>query len=346
MNFVTYENRREDFPSLQLLVLSFAKHMPKARFHIPCGGLHNASISWLADQKSVVLDEEFTPSGEGWSIKPSILLHYLDRLGERVTWIDSDIIAQCNPRRLFNAQTKHEVILCSEVPALDQGSLVRTQGHGLKVGRLLPYSVNSSIVSVTEHHKLLLQRWMVLLQQEDYLVNQRDHKFKDRPPHHRSDQDVLTALLGSSEFQNVPIKLVRTWTDIVHSLFRSPHYPLGKRLATLHRGEPPLLHAQNYKVWRHVGATKQLTSGGKMDPHWQYSTYRLAAKRYSDDLAPASRLWMFDLETAQTRRWTRLFPNRPSIAGPRLMWDCLLISIKRPVNAIRMALCWLSGHRS
>jgi len=63
------------------------------------------------------------------------------------------------------------------------------------------------------------------------------------------DQDVLTALLGSRDFGEVPLQLLRRGRDVVQS-FDASTYTVRERLENGPRRLPPLVHAQRQKPWR------------------------------------------------------------------------------------------------
>ena len=56
-----------------------------------------------------------------------------------------------------------------------------------------------------------------------------------------SDQDVLNALLGSEEFACLPIRILKTGLDVIHS-GGALAYSLSERLRGLVRPIPPFVH--------------------------------------------------------------------------------------------------------
>ena len=62
------------------------------------------------------------------------------------------------------------------------------------------------------------------------------------------DQEVLTALLGSRPFGDVPLRLLQRGREIVHS-GNAAAYTVRERLENLRHGLPPFLHAMRLKPW-------------------------------------------------------------------------------------------------
>jgi hypothetical protein len=174
--------------------------------------------------------------------------------------------------------------------AQNQGSAQRTENWGLPMGRVLPTTVNSGIVRATTAHRPLLAAWDRLLAHPLYLQAQAQAWYT-RPPHMLGDQDVLTALLGSAHFSDVPLQLLRRGRDIAQC-FGPAGFTVGERLASLAHGAPALIHAMGPKPW----APAKGTGGGlaarigttyrRMDA--ELSPYARAAAELQDRLgAPA-----------------------------------------------------------
>jgi hypothetical protein len=92
-----------------------------------------------------------------------------------------------------------------------------------------------------------MERWWELLQSKEYQLAQQKG-YTQSPIHMKGDQDVLTALLVSSEFSHIPIRLLRRGRNIV--LFDGIFgYTVGNRLRNLFRGASPLIHITGLKPW-------------------------------------------------------------------------------------------------
>lgn len=334
MHIVTYENRLPHFCSLRLLVLSLRRHWAAAMVHVPRHGLPDQPVDWLRAQPNVTLHDDMQVGGEGWNVKVSILRQMLARLRGRVTWMDADIVVQSDPSALFAALDADDLVLCEEsYRGTGRGSQIRTRGIGLPMGRELGFTANSCILSVTNRHSALLEDWAGLAASPAYL-EQQARPYHERPRHYVGDQDLLTALLGSRDFAAQPLRRVRSGKDIAHSMLASD-YPLGQRLMSLVRGEPPLAHAQGLKVWLHGHDD----TGRKLAV--QQSAYRLAAKSYSDQMGAEDRAWISGIDTGPTRVLTTLFPRRPSLAGLPLG---LAGSVRMTLSKIKQAV--LGGLKS
>ena len=69
-----------------------------------------------------------------------------------------------------------------------------------------------------------------------------------RPRHMFSDQDVLTALLCSEEFHNVPVMILRRGRDILQ-YYGEMGFTLAERIICMLNGMPTFLHQQGSKPW-------------------------------------------------------------------------------------------------
>jgi hypothetical protein len=100
---------------------------------------------------------------------------------------------------------------------------------------------------MTVAHRPLLLQWQQLLQSEVYRDAQ-SRAFTNRPLHLTSDQDVLTALLASSEFADIPICTLARGADIIQFMGLYG-YPLADRIRNIMLGMPTFVHAQANKPW-------------------------------------------------------------------------------------------------
>jgi hypothetical protein len=135
----------------------------------------------------------------------------------------------------------------------------RTMAWQLAVGRKVPFTLNTGVLRITQQHQALLQRWCDLLGSPAYEKAQRQFWY-ERPAHLVGDQDVLTALLGSSEFADVPLHILRRGTGVIQ-YFGFSAYTLVERWQTLRHGLPAFIHCQGWKPWhirrQHTGDLKQ-----------------------------------------------------------------------------------------
>ena len=73
------------------------------------------------------------------------------------------------------------------------------------------------MLRVTSIHIPLLKRWAELLEDPRY-QHWQTQDFSQRPIHCWSDQDALTALLGSQEFEHVNVRILKTGRNVIHCL--------------------------------------------------------------------------------------------------------------------------------
>jgi hypothetical protein len=275
IDLCTYEDREEDYLAQKLLVKSLQSFSPSCRLHIPIEGLTQDQLQWLREQPNVVIVFNFAPRARGWDIKPDLLGHLLGRGIDRVTWIDSDIIVTGELAPLFSELDDATLVAAEEGYRADNvGTVCRARALGLPTGRELHWDVCSAVVSVTARHEELLKDWASLTRRSDYADAQRHI---NSPFYLTGDQELLSGLLGSAKFSDVPVRRLSSGRDIVHC--QAPHfYPLGARLQTVVRGEPPLVHAQAAKPWR------QGFSRGTNPLRRPIMLYERVAQRYASDL--------------------------------------------------------------
>jgi len=276
MKFCAYEDRPSDLIGLKLLALSLSRFCPGASLELTVPGAPEAFVRWAAARPNVVLRAEPIAGRSGYDIKPYLLLRLLAS-GERgAIWIDSDIIVTADVQRFFNGLEDSTILVAEEYfGARAQGGTTRTEGFGLPIGRRLPSTVNSCVVRVTPEHRPLLMAWDALLSSAAYRSAQAK-PWDERPLYMLGDQDVLTALLGSAEFMDVPIRWLRRGAEIAHC-FQYGGYAAHERLRNvLRRRTPAFVHSQGQKPWRPPGGSSTL--------HLELSPYTLAALDYVNEI--------------------------------------------------------------
>ncbi len=245
-----YEDRASHLVGLKLALLSLVRHCPDARLvaHVP--GADDGFATWFAAR---------VPAGElvtdpiqdsGWNVKPELLLHHLGRGEDEVVWFDADVVCHDDWRRLLWGAGPQTLVATEEtVRGQHLGGAHRTRAWGLAVGRSMPTTVNTGLVRVTPAHAPLLRAWQQMLRDPGYQLAQRSD-WQDRPIHLLGDQEVLTALLGSREFADVPVWLLRQGVDIAQCFGASGYDPADRLRMTLAGEVPPLLHAMGPKPWQ------------------------------------------------------------------------------------------------
>ena len=301
LDFVTFENRQSDFIAVKLLVLSLQKHAPDAQFHFvlqdPSSSLH----SWLRKQPNVIVHNDIGPTAGSYDIKPEILLAFLDKEFERITWIDSDIIL-CNalPKRLTDLSFD-EMLLTQEWLGVRKTGLVsRTVALGLETGENVKnVTINSGIVSVTNKHRDLLKAWQTWLATPAYREAQTRPK-SERSIAFKTDQEVLAGLLGSKQYSDTKIQLMRTPDEICQCLFPRT-YPPFKRMAHAVFGAPSFVHA--------LGSEKPWREEDRRELEMQIHPYRLFARGYATKLGEHETVWLKDSSPKAKRLESLAFGN-------------------------------------
>ena len=167
---------------------------------------------------------------------------HLDRFGHVCNQGHSSIIG-C-PRRSSLCGHRAHVFAGPRRPRWSRASSATV---AVPVGRVLPASLNSGVLRVTKRHYPLMKRWWELLQSDEYQRCQQDG-WRQRPIHMQGDQDVLTALLTSTEFADIPLKMLRRGKDIVQ--FDGVWgYTTAERLRSLLGDGPTFIHCMGTKPW-------------------------------------------------------------------------------------------------
>lgn len=274
-----YEDRVSDLVGLKLLVLSLAQHCPGLPIHLFCPSATPEFCQWIEKYPQVQLRELPNLNIKGWNVKPDILMYLLDEGHEQAIWIDSDIIVTKDFRPLLAHLTDDTLVVAQEnCWESSKGSVERTKAWGLSHGRSLVDVACSCVIRVTPAHRRLLEAWKQYLADPVYLEAQPKWP---RPFHLMGDQDVLTALLGSSEFADIKLHWLRRGVDIAQC-FRADGYTVGERLANLFSGLPVFVHAQGPKPWRDKG--KDGVATGVAVTYLELSPYCFAARPYSEQL--------------------------------------------------------------
>ncbi len=245
--FCLAEDRHGAEIGLRFEILSVRDHCPGAKVYLYRPDATPEFREWLRGFPFVEHLPHAPPGASSWNCKPQALLPLLER-HESVIWLDSDILLAGDPRPLFAGLAADELVLVEEQKSSkNQGTAVRTRGWGLPVGREWPITLNTCVLRVTRAHRPLLHRWRELLERPEYAAWQ-GQVLSSRPLHGMSDQDVLNAVLGSAEFADARIRLLRAGRDVIHA-GGALAYSLGERLGGLLRPIPPILHGQGIKPW-------------------------------------------------------------------------------------------------
>jgi lipopolysaccharide biosynthesis glycosyltransferase len=180
---------------------------------------------------------------------PQAIRHLLDAGFDEVIWIDSDVLVTRDIRPLFHALDEAVFVAADHTHARDRhdGAALRAQLWQLSVGRVLPTALNSGVLRVTRRHYRLMERWWDLLQSDVYQSCQQK-EWRKRPIHMLGDQDVLTALLTSTEFAQIPLRTLRRGKHIVQ-FDGIWGYTTAERTRNLLGDGPTFIHSIGGKPW-------------------------------------------------------------------------------------------------
>jgi hypothetical protein len=190
----------------------------------------------------------------------------------------------------------------------DFGVRQRVAGWHLQLGRKAP-PINSCVVRVRAEHMPLLDAWLDLMAHPDYQLG-RSLPFERRMPHVLGDQDVLVALLASTQFAHVKLHYMRSGRDILQFRFPASYTP-SMRLRDLVRGQPALIHAQGHKPWRPPAVTG--LSGRLLLLGLETSPYSHAARGYRARISAFPQTLEVRSLLARMSRWLSF--GQPALCG-------------------------------
>ncbi len=275
------------------MILSISKHCPDLKVLLFFPVADQEFTSWLSNYPQISLRTQHLPTAYGFNVKPQAILHLLDEGHEDVLWIDSDIIVTSDLRKKFACLDKQTMVIAEEALWTPYGDPdgMRARMWGFKVGRVFPFTLNSGVIRATKSHYSLMARWRELLESERYRSAQRQD-WRSRPLHMLGDQDVLTALLASEEFADVPIQILLRGKDIVQ-YFGPYGYTMRERLMGISGHKPTFIHAIGQKPWlrKTDRPNPQSIKNYLYDLYLDLSPYTLEARKYQKDLSEQS-LWM------------------------------------------------------
>jgi lipopolysaccharide biosynthesis glycosyltransferase len=284
------EDREAWEPSLRVVLTSLSVYCPSMAISLFYPFANRAFRRWLSAYPQVRLQANRLKNGYGWNVKPQAIMQLLDAGYDEVIWIDSDVFVTRDIRPLFHALDEAVFVATEAAGKLGRydrdGAERRAQLWQFSVGRVRPPSLNSGVLRVTRRHYPLLKRWWELLQSDAYQrCQQKEKVMGKRPIHMRGDQDVLTALLTSTEFAHIPLKTLRRSKHIVQ--FDGVWgYTAAERLRNLLGDGPTFIHSMGCKPWvarweseRRKGLVEYL----KM-VYLDVSPYTLASAKFKEDL--------------------------------------------------------------
>jgi hypothetical protein len=227
----------------------------------------------------------------GWDVKPWLLLQELNEGWPAAVWLDADMIVTRPISWLLKEFPRDSLIVAEE---WDRHEAIPVT-HLWELPAARPVRpINSCFLRATQAQQPVLARWLEMTQDPRYREAQA-LPFERRPWHLKSDQVLLTALLGSEEFGRVPIDYLRSGRDIAQCAGSSGYRPYH-RLLDLFRGLPPMIHGLARKPWESRHDRRRIHRF-LIDLADDVSPYVLASRKVARDLGvyPAwldARTWL------------------------------------------------------
>jgi len=248
-------------------------------------------INWVKtlDLENISVCRTWPRGASGWNVKPHMMLALLDEGYREIFWIDSDVLVTGNVPAAIGRLPGDILVAAEEcLQNQDEAKGLRARLCGFLVKREFAFPLNSGVMRVTQDHVPLLFRWRELLESPQYQDAQRQ-PINIRPRHMLSDQDVLTALLCSEEFHDVPVKILRRGHDIIQC-YGEMGFTLAERVICMVRGLPTFLHQQGSKPW-HADPNEKLTGlrGRFVIAYFDLSPYTIVARNLNPGPIPG---WM------------------------------------------------------
>jgi hypothetical protein len=276
------EDRRSSEPAIKLLLSSLARYSPDIPVSLFYPPATDEFLAWSRALKSKPTVHT-TPISTacGWNIKPDVVMKLLDEGSEQVIWLDSDVLLTRDLAPVFE-QMRSDILVLSEEALLVQNEIdgLRARLWGYDVARRFQFPLNTAVMRVTQDHTALVKRWKQVLETTEYKDAQR-RPVQQRPIHMVGDQDVLTALLSSKEFHDIPVEVLRRGTGIIQ-YFGSTGFTTAERVSCIIRGMPTFVHAQGGKPWIALKREKQIGLHNKLQEVYEdLSPYIVVAEALS-----------------------------------------------------------------
>lgn len=287
------EDREVCEPCLKLLLLSLNIHCSATAINLFYPPAKNGFLTWIKKCPQVRLQMDRLKNGYGWNVKPQAIMHLIDQGFNEVIWIDSDVIVNRNMLPIFSGLKSDTLVVTEHTLSEERcdSNALRARLWGLPAGRVLPFALSSGVLRVTKDHYHLMERWWELLQSNKYQDFQK-REWRQRPVHMLGDQDVLTALLTSDEFSQIPLHILRRGKHILQ--FDGVYgYTVAERMRNLLGDGPAFIHSGAGKPWSErwrLGPTNGLREYIK-EVYLDLSPYTLSALRFQHALGCGTE-WM------------------------------------------------------
>ena len=297
-------------------MLSLMRHSPDLKVIAFLPDAPAEFINWSSRLSNVeIRRSRDSITGEGWNVKPSVILRALDEGHDEVIWMDSDIIV-CGDldARLQSIDAENIVAAEEYYWGHRQGDPQRTTGLGLTPGRIFQVTINSGLTRFSKMHRPVVEHWAAILESAEYMAAQY-LSAAERPIYYWADQEVLTGVLGSDLYTDMNVVRLKRGVDIAQC-FGASGFTVKERLRA-GKNMPLLVHAIGPKPWLSEPPRRsQKSPFGKAinyleSVHLELTPYVAAAQDYQESLeedvswmSPSSRLG---------RTMCRLFPAQPAL---------------------------------
>jgi hypothetical protein len=243
-----HEDRAHCITGIKLSILSLRAQCAKIPIVVSVPTAASDFVEWLGHIPDTTLVVYPETRNCAWNVKPTVLLRLLEGGYSDVIWVDSDIIV-CRDVLTPLTEKSPKTFGGTEETywGQNQGGIARTVAWGLDPGREMPCTINSGVLRVTPEHVGLLKAWQLMLQHPIYARAQA-LPWYDRPLHMITDQEALTALLGSQPYASIPMALLRRGVDIAQCMGPGGFTP-WERVRALRSGLPGLIHSMGIKPW-------------------------------------------------------------------------------------------------
>jgi hypothetical protein len=331
------EDREVCEPCLKLLLLSLNKHCSGTAINLFYPPAKERFLAWIKKCPQVRLQTDQVANGYGWNVKPQAIMRMIDQGFDEVIWIDSDVIVSRDILHIV-AQLNSDIVVATEDALGDQRNdrnALRARLWGLPVGRVLPFGLNTGVLRVTRDHYHLMEQWWKLLQSSTYQDFQK-REWSQRPIHMLGDQDVLTALLTSKEFSEIPLHILRRGKDILQ--FNGVYgYTVAERMRKLLGGCPTFIHSFAGKPWSERWRLEP--SAGLREyvkkVYLDLSPYTLSAMEFRHELESDAE-WM-EAHYVLSRILRALGMGRPELVGLPV---AAFMDLARIVKSMRKSDSW------
>lgn len=242
--FVTYETRFRGrlnaTAGLAVLIASLGKHMP----NIPLFILHTKPcdhLKYFADEfgPPCVFEKVRETEYYSWFGKPNAILSMLDLGYDRVCWLDADILFTRDCSGMLFPQESF-VLRTTQAPNTPRCVPER---HVALFGKGAPFdldtSISSGVVSITPHHRELIEKWSYLMRNNLNFVNENNALFI-------GDQEFLEAAIMN---MNRGEAVIRPILNDVDHLTCDRSIGIRKSLRLMFSSPPPIVHSTPYKAW-------------------------------------------------------------------------------------------------